>query len=135
MNGIEFAYWLQGYFELMEENYPFTVQQVNSIREHLTLAEQNDPNDVFLSLMEGLLTGFSMITDNCADWNENCVREMRLWLTSRIENSVKAQFEKVTTDKLISEGLADTLDPLVSPNIFINPFQTCSFGGGGRTFC
>lgn len=123
MNGVEFAYWLQGYFEMMEENYePLTVKQVDMIREHLTLAKENDPTNVFLSLMEGLLAGFSMITDYCDNQDEDSIRTMRLWLTSRIESSVKAQFAKVTSEF----STIDALNPL------INLHQTC---GSSTVFC
>ena len=120
MNGIEFAYWLQGHFEMLEDNEPLTIRQVDIIREHHNLAKKNDPQNAFLSLIEGLLAGFSMLSDNCSD--EINVQGMRLWLTFQIRDNVKVQFEKVTPEFIN--------DPL---NLFQNPFQTCSTGG--KTFC
>jgi len=123
MDGVEFAYWLQGHFEMLEDNEPLTVRQVGIIREHHSLAKKNDPQNTFLSLMEGLLAGFSMLSDNCDD--KVNVQGMRLWLTSQIRDNVKTQFEKVTPEEFASDQL----------DIFQNPFQTCSTYPAGKTFC
>lgn len=37
MKSTEFAYWLQGFFELSEPNSPLTEKQVQTIKNHLKL--------------------------------------------------------------------------------------------------
>ena len=37
MNSVEFAYWLQGYFELRDNDEPLTAKQVQIIKDHLAL--------------------------------------------------------------------------------------------------
>lgn len=37
MDEKSFAYWLQGYFELTDSGQPLSVQQVQIIKDHLTL--------------------------------------------------------------------------------------------------
>ncbi len=45
MNAQEFAYWLQGFFELNEEDKSLTKKQVKIIRDHLSLVFKKVTHD------------------------------------------------------------------------------------------
>jgi len=42
MKARDFCYWLQGYFELREQNLAITAQQANTIKNHLSLVFKHD---------------------------------------------------------------------------------------------
>jgi hypothetical protein len=43
MRSRDFAFWLQGFFELREMGKDLSEQQVETIRQHLSLVFQHDP--------------------------------------------------------------------------------------------
>lgn len=63
MKSTEFAYWLQGFFELSEPNSPLTEKQVQTIKNHLKLvflheidpSYSNDPTvqKIFQNIHDG----------------------------------------------------------------------------------
>ena len=54
MYSVDFAYWLQGYFELTEDDQPLTAKQVQIIRNHLNLVFKHEIDDLYAGDKEEL---------------------------------------------------------------------------------
>jgi len=54
MKAIEFCYWLQGYFEILEKNKPLTAEQAKVIKQHLQLVFKNESSGIHVDLPNGL---------------------------------------------------------------------------------
>lgn len=143
-HGIDFKYWLQGYFELTEDDNPLTIKQVKIISEHIELAKKSDPNDQFVNYVDGMLETFNMIDWLQDDHPEEDILEMRLWVSKRLCYIMQKQFGKVTKTtgryrgnlditSLINDVVVDK--PFFDKDVWSDLNTLPNLHPGGRKFC